>query len=88
MTHSTRLNNGQASGRIASRIATSIDYGNIRGAFKAYHHLPLNSEAAINRLAILTAGLHQKPPFHVLTNLYPEAQPATPGQGSSSPGER
>lgn len=64
MTHSTRLNNGQASGRIASRIATSIDYGNVRGAFKAYHRLLVNSKAAINRLAILTAELHQKPPFH------------------------
>ena len=88
MTHSTRLNNGQASGRIAFRIATSMDYGNVRGAFKVYHCLTLNSEAAINRLAVSSAGLPQKPPFHVLTNLYPEAQPVTPGQGSSSPGER
>ena len=64
MTHSARLNKGQASGRIASRISTSMDYGNVRGAFKSYHRLLLNSEAAINRPAVLTAELHQKPPFH------------------------
>jgi len=88
MTHSARLNKGQDSGRIVSRIATSLDHGNVRGVFKAYHRLLLNSEAAINRLAVSTAWLAQKPPFHVLTNLYPETQPVTPGQGGSSPGER
>ena len=64
MTHSARLNKGQTSGRIASRISTSVDYGNVRGTFKSYHRLLLNSEAAINQPAVLTAGLHQKPPFH------------------------
>ena len=88
MTDSTRLNKGQNSGRIASRIPTLIDYCNVRGAFKACLRLLFNSEAAISRLAVSTIGLPQKLPFHILTNLYPEAQPATPGQGSSSPGER
>jgi hypothetical protein len=64
MTHSARLNNGQASGRIASRIATSMDYGNFRGFLKAYDRLLLYSEAAIDRLAVSTAELHQKPHFH------------------------
>jgi hypothetical protein len=64
ITHSARLNKEQASRRIASRIATSMDYGNIRGVFKAYQRLLLNSEAAINRLAVSTAGLPQQPPFH------------------------
>ena len=88
MTDSARLNKGQKSDCFASRIATLLDYCNVRGAFKAYHRRLLNSEAAISRLAVSTTGLPQQPPFHALTNLYPEAQPATPGQGSSSPGER
>ena len=88
MTDSARFNKGQNSDCFASRIATLLNYCNVRGAFKAYHRRLLNSEAAISRLAVSTIGLPQKLPFHVLTNLNPEAQPATPGQGSSSPGER
>lgn len=88
MTDSARLNKGQNSDCFASRIATLLDYCNVRGAFKAYHRRLLNSEAAISRLAVSTTGLPQQPPFHALNNPYPEAQPATPGQGSSSPGER
>ena len=88
MTDSARLNKGQNSGRIASRIPTLIDYCNVRGAFKAYLRQLFNSEAAISRLAVSTIGLPQQPPFHALTNLNPEAQPATPGQGGSSPGDR
>jgi hypothetical protein len=65
-----------------------MDYGNIRGAFKAYHRLLLNSEAALYQLAVSTAGLPQQPPFLALTSFNPEAQPATPGQGGSSPGDR